>query len=55
MASLAMIALLVIFAINLVKERVAVATHPQVLASAKWSTKRCAEEPKFAVVNFSLW
>jgi hypothetical protein len=31
---------------NKLGERVAVATHPQVLASAKWSTKRCAEEPK---------
>ncbi|CAK9213628.1 unnamed protein product [Sphagnum troendelagicum] len=31
---------------NKLGEGVAVATHPQVLASAKWSTKRCAEEPK---------
>ncbi len=31
---------------NKLGERVAVATHPQFLASAKWSTKRCGEEPK---------
>jgi hypothetical protein len=43
MASLVMIALP---AINKLGGRVPVATHPQVLGNAKWSTKRCAEEPK---------
>jgi hypothetical protein len=40
---------------NKLGETVAVATHPQVLASAKWSTKRCVLRSPNAVVNFSLW